>query len=253
MPPLCAAESTSVSRRRMQLTQRTSANAPSARARAGKARGAWWRVTSAIYGTAIVGALVTGCAGEGAALVAPSLSPLGVPEADALADQALKEYGEHLRDLYPDIVLPVIDRERFVSRSEVDQVQAECLTELGFPATPMIDGGVAFGYVPDEQARAQSVALYTCKARFPLDPTYTQPYSDEEVAYLYAYTKEVLLPCLRAEGFETPAMPSKTKFEESLAGSGAFDPLEFVVREASVEEFDRVVAACPSLPPDFRR
>lgn len=204
-------------------------------------------------GLVAVVAALTGCSGGGEApRPAPTASALSESEGAAITDRVIREYGEHLQELYPGVDLPTVVRERYVSRSEAARVQAECIAALGFPATARDDGGIEFGYIPDEQAEAQSVALYTCRARFPLDPVYSQPFSEEETTYLYEYVRDFLLPCISEQGFETPPLPSRTQFAESLTGSAEFNPFEFVNAQATADQFTSVVSACPEFPEGLR-
>ncbi|MGA7149598.1 MAG: hypothetical protein WBX17_14055, partial [Microbacterium sp.] len=133
--------------------------------------------------------MLSGCAAETAPPIAPTVPAISSREADRLAAEELAAYGEHLEGIFPSIELPDVARERFISPQEYAVVFAACMTGEGFEATANKENTVDYGPIPDAQIEAQSVALYTCMARYPTDPQFLRPMSDEQLAYIYEYNK----------------------------------------------------------------
>lgn len=89
--------------------------------------------------------------------------------------------------------------------------------------------------------------------KYPLDPQYTQPLTDERLAIVYDYFVEELVPCLEAEGYPIPDPPSKAQFIDTYFSTENWHPfaLAFGASRYSQEEYYRVYALCPQWPPGF--
>ncbi|RLP80756.1 hypothetical protein D9V34_00625 [Mycetocola lacteus] len=159
----------------------------------------------------------------------------------------------NLKAKFPDAEIPDEVRvSRIIAPDEYAEVFSRCLTDAGFTARAHPDGGIRFDEIPDEQAQAQAVALYTCQATYPLDPRYTQPLTGSQIAYLYDYYRDRLLPCLEGEGHTVSDLPSLTRFKESFDGTApGYSPFESIARGSSAEEFQRVSGLCPDFPQDL--
>ena len=165
-------------------------------------------------------------------------------------DRSISEYGDHIQHLFPNAELPDVATVRFVALAESPQVLADCITEAGFPASATADGGLSFGAIPDEQAEAQSVAVYTCRAMYPTDPSYLQPFTEEQLAYLYHYSAHELTECVQASGYDVPELPSRSVFDQGMSGETEYwwNPYKLVAEEATHDELMAVTSDCPQYP-----
>ncbi len=203
-----------------------------------------WRVV--LVGVALAGSLcLVGCGAETMPPV-PSVPPLSAEETTHILDEVLSEKSARIRSLYPDAVIPPNpDRVRLVAQSEIDAVKADCVTELGFPAVPNVDGGgIVYSPVPpEEQAEAQTLAAYACDVMYPLDPRSIRPYTDAELRYIYAYVKLSTVPCLGNHGVSVPELPSESVFVQSWDAGDPWNPYG----EMELTE-DNLPETCPVIP-----
>lgn len=140
---------------------------------------------------------------------------------------------------------PEVELIREVGDEDWSAVQTECLTEAGFP--PFVDGAEAVGWeVPAEQADAFALADYTCQAQYPRKMEYLQPYSVYQLDLIYEWMNETTIPCLAAEGYDVPRVPSLESFRASYSPEGGFWTPDSEVPGGvpySVQE------TCPHVPP----
>ena len=95
------------------------------------------------------------------------------------------------------------------------------------------------------------IARYVCDAKYPVDPSLTQPPTDAELDYLYNYFVDVLNPCLEREGIEVIEPPSRQAFKDSLLSPDSWSPYVDVDIRGQ-DEWTRLNRACPQSPPGFR-
>lgn len=145
-----------------------------------------------------------------------------------------------------------VEFERYVTPDEWASLTVTCLVDQGIPAVLLPDGGVGFGNIPPEQAQAQREAAYRCSVRFPFDPRYEQPLSNEQLQILYEYRTGELAECLKSEGYIVPDPPTVEVFIESHADPGAvvWHPYpEDDPRLHDMDEWYRINEVCPQNPP----
>jgi hypothetical protein len=140
----------------------------------------------------------------------------------------------------PGIERPEVDIERVVDLSEADAIINQCIEEEGFP-----DGEFATG-----QETQMELAIFVCKARFPLDPKYTRPFTDKQHAFVYDYYLNELVPCLEHEGYEQTVTPPSRQVYIDTGGEGAgwWFPYEAVDADISEDEWLRINELCPQAP-----
>jgi hypothetical protein len=143
-----------------------------------------------------------------------------------------------------------VDLVRFIRPEEYGRVHAACIQEQGFSATETFDGGVEFGEIPPEQARAQAEAVYRCDVQFPVHPAYLQPWSDSQIRTLYDYYVEELTPCLTAAGYPVDPPPTWETFRDTYDTDSQWVPYRAVtVTDYGPEEWQEINEQCPQGPP----
>lgn len=180
----------------------------------------------------------------------PSPTPSATPTSAATPTDPTEELWGQVTARFPDASRPDAALVRFVSVTEMPQVQADCMHEQGFPdvrTTP--DGGVTIANVPEGQQEALAVARYVCGVQYQVDPKYTDPFTTDEVNQLYDYFTTKLAPCLEAEGYAVPDIPSRGTFLDSYASTG-WNPY-VSVETPSQDEWYRINLACPPWPEGF--
>lgn len=142
-----------------------------------------------------------------------------------------------------------VEFERYISPEEYAGVMVPCLTEQGIPATALPDGGVGFGDLPEEEWVLQREAMYRCNVRFPIDPMFDEPLSEDQLRRLYAYLVEHLTPCLEDEGYATTPPPPVEEFIASYSGGRPWSP--WPVNDPRLQdeaEWYRLNEVCPQSP-----
>lgn len=140
---------------------------------------------------------------------------------------------------------PDVDLIREVGDEDWSAVQTECLTEAGFP--PFVDNGDVVGWEGTaEQADAFALADYTCQAQYPRKMEYLQPYSVDQLDLIYDWMNETTIPCLAAQGYDVPPVPSLESFRASYSPEGGFWTPDSEVPGGVPYAVQEI---CPHLPP----
>lgn len=207
--------------------------------------------TVAILATAAL-TLLVGCSETStiSPTAAPSVAPTSSLEEDREQEQ-LDSLWALVVSLHPDAVRPTVDRVRFIQPAEWPQTQADCTREEGFDVIISLDGGLSSPQgLPDAQREAYRIARYVCNAKYPIDPKYSEPLTPEQIAAVYDYYLQDLIPCLEGEGYPVPSPPSRSLFLETFLSSKQWIPYSEVFWDADVPEaeFMRVSEKCPQWP-----
>lgn len=138
---------------------------------------------------------------------------------------------------------PDIAVELWGSPSETRARELECQADSGFPVD---ENG--YSGAPPEQAEAFWLASYTCAARFAILDEYLQPLSDKQLTVVYEHQRDVVIPCLRAHGYEPNDPPTLEVF---LDKPDSFDPTETLGMERMGQaEYERISRECLTEPPE---
>lgn len=172
----------------------------------------------------------------------------GASDAQSIYQQSKRQSQEDLKAQFPGVDIPDVHLVRFIAASEYAATRVQCLTEQGFSAAVMDDGGVAYGQPPAGQEQALAIADYLCSMRYPVDPTQNRM-SDELLRTLYDYYVNDLIPCLEREGFRVEDIPSWTTFSEGYADT-PWSPYNDV-NPSTQEDWDQTNEACPQHPKSF--
>lgn len=109
---------------------------------------------------------------------------------------------------------PPVDLIREVAREEYMTVQIECLTQAGFPPTEVDRAAGVTWETPAEQVDAFALADYTCKAQYPEDPKYIQPYDEDQINIVYDWLIDETIPCYEDQGYIVNDIPSREAFTD---------------------------------------
>jgi hypothetical protein len=192
------------------------------------------------------------------ALSSCAAAPLGLsdetpsPAHTPLSEQQQRDKLWHeLTREYPEAKQPEVEFVRHLQQDEWATVQSGCMAEQGFPdVKPTPDGGLSFGDVPDSQGEAFWTSRYICFLKFPLDPKYSGPLTEDRLKVLYDYYVSSLIPCLEAEGYAISDPPSKSVFIDQYQ-EASWSPYLDAMNPSSQQEWYRINAACPQWPVDF--
>ncbi|MDO8122566.1 hypothetical protein Q6346_14745 [Isoptericola sp. b490] len=199
---------------------------------------AWWPVVVAIS------ALLGGCSPAASATTTsiPTTSDSATPDTGADVDAARAATLAQLADAYGLKNPPTVAVVREVTPDEFAQVQADCMTQFGFPQDA--SGGYS---VPNDQAEALHLAIYKCTAMFPTAAKYSVPLDEQQLELVYDYYVNTLVPCLKAHGSPVDQPPSKQTFLGTIGTADEYSPYASVTGDES--QLQALQDACPALPP----
>lgn len=156
-----------------------------------------------IAALAVLALVLAGCTAQ------PEAEPAG----DPLLAQALEQNWRDFSGRYPSVERPEVEVVAVMDLEEYQPQLVACVREEGFPEAT-IDPMGGIGY-EGSQLDAYELAMYICRARYPLDPKYYEPLNDEQLGKLYDYYVTELVPCLEGEGYSTPPAPSRQSFVDN--------------------------------------
>lgn len=141
---------------------------------------------------------------------------------------------------------PEVERVRFISEEERSEVQAQCLTNLGFPTTVESDGSYQTNSTA-EQEESLALASYTCELQYPIDLRYAQAFTRTQLRAIYTYYRDSLLPCLQGQGLEIGQLPSEETYIEGVTtGNAPWTPYDSV--DLASIDVNALNKACPPMP-----
>lgn len=130
---------------------------------------------------------------------------------------------------------------------------AACMHEGGFPVEVSPTGGLQYATPPESQQQAWNVAMNTCIAEHPVDPSFSQDWTEPQLRLIYDYWDQYLIPCLEAHGHpvDLSTRPTKQSFVSAFHTGQRHDwwPFAQAMRGVPEEEQARVSETCPELPP----
>ncbi len=197
-------------------------------------------------------------AGISLVLTACSAAPVPKPDAPTLAasdyQQLLDQANSDALDLFlasnPGVDPEKVELVRVVDQSEWNATFGDCLTSKGFPSAVVSDH-VETDIFPPEQKPAYDLAVYQCHVEYPIDPAQLLAFTDDELAYLYAYYTGQLQSCLQDQDITIASAPSFQSFKDSYMSGNGWDPY-FSVTGVSEATFQSLISACPPWPAGFR-
>lgn len=174
-------------------------------------------------------------------------NPRELPDGVAATYYAdMAELAELMRISDPPSVTPI----RAVTRDEIDQVKADCLTGQGFPAKVENSGGISYEVPPGQQESAR-MASYVCSGHYPLHERYSQTLSEEQLRVYYNWIVEETIPCMQNLGYPTPEPPTlETFMAEYLESNALFFPDGNLDPGSIADDMHTVIEHCEVMPPD---
>jgi hypothetical protein len=143
---------------------------------------------------------------------------------------------------------PAVEVVAEVARDDWARVIASCMKHAGFEQYRANSGMLLSREVPAELANEHSLALYVCRAQYPLETSRQRLLSSAELDYVYDYYLRFLVPCLGFHGFLVDDVPTREAFL-TAGGTGWWTPYSSgqpVTRRVDLTGLD---SACPAFPP----
>ncbi len=133
---------------------------------------------------------------------------------------------------------------RYVSPIEQGAAIAPCVEDAGYTIEVSPDGSYKVGEgLGPEFYEAISSAVEACRARFPIDPSYLEPLSQEAIERAYALLRDDIHPCLAEEGVQPPILPSLERYAETIATPETFVPTA-VIQELEDDRYLEIFEKC---------
>jgi hypothetical protein len=193
------------------------------------------------------------------ALLAGCSTPAPTDPADRTIEQRMRAIADQAWDdllsQHPDAERPEYRVERMITMDEWGAVIAACMNDLGFTSVKDSgDGGILSGDMHTSQAEAYDIGMYDCQARYPLDPKYSEPLTDDQLSLIYDYNVDELTPCAEALGYEIGPAPSRQQFIETY-DTEPWLPLGDIIQSIAATgdggDIQKLLEACPDVPPNL--
>jgi hypothetical protein len=221
-------------------------------------------------GTIIVLVLaLTGCSAASGAPASrtptPSATPLAVsvptpdlgpsPQPTALSDAQAEQLRLAQRETswqgvlaqYPNAVRPDVPFDGYLVQADEMTVMSACYKEHSVPVGYGYPIGAKKGDPPtsvggEANNEQQAIGLYFCGAEHPGRPT--APLRPDQLAWMYDYMTEFLVPCYEAKGITVPPAPSKQAFVSTWPNQNWFPSPGMT---ANPDKDAAIAKACPPL------
>jgi hypothetical protein len=170
-------------------------------------------------------------------------------QVEQLRDQTLRDSAAHygLDDTGP--LPPLV---RYVTPEESPAVLQQCLHDEGFDVAVLADGGIDFSGLPESQREKGGpvvLALWTCSAKYTIDPRTQQLLTQEQYHVLYDYYTGSLTSCIQSRGITVGEAPSFTTFVDTY-NDEPWTPYDSVIQgDLASGEWDAIITDCPQGPP----
>lgn len=199
---------------------------------------------SAVLALVASGLLLAGCA------AAPELPrPMTYGEAKK---QVAEQHLQWWQSIFPDEPMPEIEPIEFREPGVADTLIQDCLKAANIPELRFDDSG-GWSYTPEGGGGSEfDRAQFICDLQYPYDvsdPSKLGMLTEEEKAWIWAYNRERLVPCLQLLGYSVPQR------------SADYDPNDYWIPYFEMtpvpqakEEWARIDLRCPPSPvgPSFR-
>lgn len=138
---------------------------------------------------------------------------------------------------------PVIDVIAYVPPAGWGTAVAGCMNAAGYSEYTVSRGGMT--YPPrDASDDDESLALYTCIGRYPVQGDFSSYANKAQLEFLYDYFRDSLIPCLAAEGYVVPGIaPTRAQFT-AFTVEPRWNPYNALLTKPSAA----VREACPASP-----
>ena len=158
-------------------------------------------------------ALLVLAAGTLTACSPATLDESEMPRIMQLREDQLREQGEVAG--IPDDA-PIPDVVRWITEQDYAATMVSCVTEAGFEATLLGTQGIEYGEVDADRAAAFSLAMWTCRAQYSLDPRAGLPLTDAQFRMIYDHETTTMRDCLEDHGIFVDVAPNFAIYLERL-------------------------------------
>ncbi|MCJ1674630.1 hypothetical protein MT355_15325 [Rathayibacter sp. VKM Ac-2929] len=205
----------------------------------------------AVLSIVAIATSLSGCSAGDAAPPKPTVPPLPAAEVERALVQKQDAAWELLAVKYPNAVRPEVDVIRTVNPAESTSSIADCMVSAGFPETKAgPDGGLDYGSFPTEQTQTHDIALFVCRAQYPMDPRFDTPPTEAQYEYLYHYFAHDLTECLESHGIDVPEAPTYETFRDTINSREAWSPY-LSYEPTGNTQWLAVNTDCPQMPPGY--
>jgi hypothetical protein len=149
---------------------------------------------------------------------------------------------------FPDAARPGAEVVREIEPNEWATTIADCVSQAGFPATPLPDGGVSYAEIPSEQLEARTIADFVCFVQYPVAEKYLKPFNEDQLRSLYTYWTTELPVCLETFELDVGVPPSEQVFLETYDTPSTWNPYAVALASVSEDTYNSVVVTCPQFP-----
>lgn len=161
---------------------------------------------------------------------------------------AANERWDSLTVRSPGLARPEVEFVRASTPLDFADSYIPCMHDSGFTAvTLMIDGGIASGEIDEESLDAFLLADYTCHVRYAINPSYFQPYTEQQLELIYDFYASDLIPCITSAGFAVDDMPSFEVFVERELGGNPWNPVQLAAG-SDIDIYTAIHEACDVVP-----
>lgn len=171
------------------------------------------------------------------------------PGPEATGNPLFQDRAAYLLSVYPDVELPDVEFERYVTESDRETLLEGCFAELGVDVSIDAAGGMSGRAEGPDGMQALEIAMYACAVRYPDSWARGFAMSIEERGYLHDYYSFVVTPCIRSAGYPPPKLPDRETF---LLRQVPWSVYEYVTaprlgKEAELR-WSELMLRCPELP-----
>lgn len=139
---------------------------------------------------------------------------------------------------------PAVETVRLVTPEERGPLVDACLAEQGYSSLDLLEVGI-----PEEQLGAFELAQFICMAKYPIDPEYTSPWSEDQISIQYDWTIDSVIPCLVDRGYTITDVPSREVFISTWFSDPFYPFSQIPPSVLSNEQSDALNQACPQIAP----
>lgn len=149
--------------------------------------------------------------------------------------------------LYPD-QRPANPPVTTVSIDDWAAAYVKCMNIAGFDDYELEGNGYSVTGTDGESSELERLTNYLCAMSFEVEGEFDGMLNAAQIAYLYDYYAQTLVPCLAAHGYKVDLVPTRGEYE---AQGGNWHPYFSMHAEEWVELFDdsSMLLKCPPGPP----
>ena len=142
--------------------------------------------------------------------------PAGLTDAqlDVLAQRTLDAQWNATAPHVEGAARPFAERVRFVAQGEQADAIALCMGDKGYDRSAMVFSadGLILQTGPVLDITRYHLDEFVCEVEYPIDPRVYGALSTAQLNYLYDYYRRWTIPCLNANDYPVPVLPTRQEF-----------------------------------------